>query len=945
MATFRNTNIPFNGFNCDTIVYNKSKHDLFSYTSDPTFSSIAFPGQSGGVWPIALNPSCYLNDAPYKVNCSGVSLRRKNYGGYDTAPYQGLTASSSGCFGTLPSSVNSTQEARLRNIAYWNNSQYNVVLISPRHAISTKHWLPTPGPETASFSFLLSDNTILWKNFVRVRASPGVDLLQGLGSTDLVVWRISDAQDLSNEINSNLLKCYPEYFDFEDAATISYLTSTFNTSDSIRPIGFRIDGNDRVIRGVVSVNNTGTVGEASFEVLPSDAYGNINTLDQYQPIDTPIHAGDSGSPQFVYNVIARKTLYIGSAAGHGISHANSTVKVNAINAELQANGGYSLTKIDVNNLKLMSLSDWSNVNVNHNNGLKNIAEIYGNFVVKNTASSAIPVKQLWAKTGAADTTPTLIWDTTTTPPNTTDIPTEPPADTCGVCVNEPVYYPYMPKIAERWNCNLWNLTGTFNAIKYNAPFNTGEPTPQVVNPYGSDLQNGGYTVYRKLPAAIQLIPPPPGYCMGEFTSYSVKDRVAVILRRPMEQWTFAYTDPTDQQSFSITDYYALKKPTTLEDPFNDICFESCGGDPCIQSGPLPTSAGGSGGVPCNTTIGDVVSGTTGVIKPQNIVFDTGCISTRGAYDSRCISACYGKPSNFINAPHTFDCKFVSGILPHLKTSSVDDPSGLLGIRVPEFSGANYYPENKFAYTYSDFMFILESGCETGENSAWLFRYFLPIYVTLPNYNHPILGSNFNYKGKYIEVTRQNTTGFTTEDPVNTVIDQILNGEIKASTVMISEDVDVRGNPVINWNLIGFPKPTHTHVMMLEILTPTPAACNVCINAGGKDGLAQTRIDIIRFYPLTSINGITETYFSAYVNENIQIGSNFYGANTVDDAFTFYPSSFDSMYNFYTDTYGKNGIVPDSRRIEGITYPRFYNSYKQSPIDSGSAIDCNCNPIL
>jgi hypothetical protein len=955
MGTFRNTLLNFNSGNCDSIFYNKSKHDLFLYASDPTFSSIAFPGQSGGVLPIALNPSCYINDAPYTMNCSGVSLRRKNYGGYDTSVYQGLNgnANFAGCFGTLPSSVNSAQEARLRNIAYWNNSQFNAVLISPRHAISTKHWLATPGPETISFSFLLSDNTIVSKNFVRVRASPGVDLLQGVGSSDIVVWRISDTQDLSNQINNNLLKCYPEYFDCEDATTISYLTSTFNTINmSIRPIGFRIDGNDRVIRGVISVTGTGTVGSASFEVFPYDAFGNINTLDQYQPINVTIHGGDSGSPQFVYDVNSKKTLYIGSAAGHGITHANSTAKVNAINAELQANGGYSLTKINVNNLKLMSLSDWSGVNVNHNNGLKNIAEIYGNFVVKNiNGASTTPVKQLWAKTGAGDSTPTLIWDTPTTPPpsTSTDIPTQPPPDgnTCGICLNEPVYYPYIPSLNERWNCNIWNITGTFSSIKYDAPFNAGDPIPQDVPQYGSQNVSGGYKVYTKLPSSISLIAPPPGYCMGEFTSYSVKDRAAVILRRPLEEWTFIYNDPTGQQSFRINDYYALKKPEFPNDPFDQICFQSCGGDPCVISGPKPSSAGSSSN-PCTAEINDVVTGTTGIIIPQNIIFDTGCISTSGAVYSRCISACYGKPSNFINAPHLFDCKFVSGILPHIKTTTIADPSDLLGIRLPEFSASEFFiPPPKFAYTYSDFMFILESGCETGENSAWLFRYFLPIYVTLPNYNHPTLGSNFSYKGKYIEITRTNipTNALISPDPVNTALQDILFGKIKASTVMISEDVDERGNPIIHWNLIGFPKSTHTHVMMVEILTPTPAVCNVCINSGGVDGLAANRVNIIRFYPITDINGTPETYFNAYVNENIQIANNFYGVNSLEDASTFYPSSSDVLYNFYTDIYSNSGIIPDSRRIEGITYSRFYNSYKQSPIDSGPvATNCNCNPI-
>jgi hypothetical protein len=539
------------------------------------------------------------------------------------------------------------------------------------------------------------------------------------------------------------------------------------------------------------------------------------------------------------------------------------------------------------------------VDINTGGTNTNIPEELGRFkvnILQNGVNVSENVKELWAKTSASASTPELVWKITDTP-ITTNISTQTPVDpTCGVCLNDPVFYPFMPELGTRWNCGLWKNTGKFDNIN---------PTP--VETVDSAFNLAGYEVYVKNTGAPEFTPPPPGYILADYVTFTVKDRMAMYIRKPLELFNGTY--------------YALPTPPLGSDPFDPdvFCSISCGGNACYESGYTPYPFGGG---PTCVSIGDIANGTvTGIIQ-QNMLFDSGCTATAEG----CITSCYGKPTNFQTV---CECRNVGSYLPPIKTDMVkvfDNDFNL--INIPAFaryaSDTSSQEYTKDIITFKDLSFMLESGCESGESSAWQVRIFLPIYVALPS----------SRRNKYIKILLDNDQ-FVQTDPVLNAAFDVAYGKIPAASLLMSKD------PVTlqtNWGVIGYPKEgVHTHVAVLEIVNPINT-CNVCINAGGGD----INPSILRFYPITDALGTFLPNFKEYVESNIQLPSKTtrYGVNTINSAAEQNPNLSNYGY-YYTDTGIKSNVPANT----SLTYDKYLNSYYQPQINSGStAYDCNCNPI-
>lgn len=544
------------------------------------------------------------------------------------------------------------------------------------------------------------------------------------------------------------------------------------------------------------------------------------------------------------------------------------------------------------------------VDINTGGTNTNIPEELGKFkvnILQNGVNVAENVKQLWAKTASGATTPNLVWEIRDTP-IPTDIPTEiPPDPTCGTCNNEAVFYPFATGLGRRWACADWKATAKFDNIN---------PTPvEIVN---AAFNLPGYEVYVRNTGSPEFSPPPPGYILAEFVTFTIKDRMAMFLRKPLELYNGIH--------------YALSTPEPAADPFdpNNLCMSTCGGGGCYDSGVVIYSFGGGPG--CDTTIGNIADGTVPGIIPQNILFDSTCIAT----SSGCLTSCYGKPTSYGSGAYV--CRSVQSLLPPIKTQMIPEFIKNEVVNIPSFIRYGLDPASpdfsRDIIRFNDLSFILQHGCETGEDSAWQARIFLPIYVSLPA----------NRRGKYIKILWE-SPNFAQSDPVLTTVYDVMTGQVPAASLLLAVDPETSQN---NWGIVGYPvQGTHTHVVVLEIQNPNNA-CDVCINSGTPDP-DKIKPTIMRFYPITDALGTFLPNFKEYVLNNIQIPGNkttLYGLNTINQITTQNPN-FNNYGYYYTDTGAKSNVPANT----SLTYDRYLNSYYQPQINSGStAYDCNCNPI-
>jgi len=544
------------------------------------------------------------------------------------------------------------------------------------------------------------------------------------------------------------------------------------------------------------------------------------------------------------------------------------------------------------------------VDINTGGTNTNIPEELGKFkvnILQNGVNVAENVRQLWAKTTEGATSPQIVWEIRDTPVPT-DIPTEPPPDpTCGTCNNELVFYPFAPALGRRWACPDWKATAKFDNI---------DPTP--VENVDSAFGLPGYAVYVRKSGTADFSPPPPGYILAEYVTYTVKDRMAMFLRKPLELYNGTH--------------YALPTPDPSLNPFDPsvFCMASCdGGSACFISGYQPYALGNE---PVCVSIENIADGSVPGIIPQNILFDSTCTAT----SSGCLTSCYGRPSNTLTAS-SYVCRSVQSFLPPIKTPMVQEFINEDFVNIPSFARYGFNsasPDYKRdIITFPDLSFMLEHGCETGENSAWGVRIFLPIYVSLPS----------NRRGKYIKILWDNTQ-YTQSDPVLINAFDVMVGNIPAASLLLAVDDQTSQN---HWGLVGYPiEGIHTHVAVIEMQNPANN-CNACINSGSTDP-DKANPSILRFYPITDGLGTFLPNFREYILSNIQLPSKtqLYGLNTINQITVQNPNLGNYGY-YYTDTGAKSNVPANT----SLTYSKYLNSYYQPQINSGSkAYDCNCNPV-
>lgn len=331
--------------------YNKQKHDLYTWTypawpeSEPIFGSLTNPGQWGGLLPNGYNSQNYINDSEYIPDFSGKTTRPRQYGRTQTGDayaFFGLRT----CIPSDPTTANTQQQALIRNIGNWHSGSPTGVLISPRHVIICGHFVGYPS--TLTFNFLLKNGTNIVITGQRITRANGTELTDG----DMRVFRLSE--NLETYINNNLITCYSDYLDITDTNTFNYLNQNYSTglNQPNNIIGWRIDGGDRVIRGgcTWSLNDNDFVRFDDNPNLLSDS-----DIDDYQVNVGSIFTGDSGSPKFIYDINSKKTILIGLAFGGELNHIETN---NLIYVQQELNSfGYTLNKLNTNNLTLLTLKD------------------------------------------------------------------------------------------------------------------------------------------------------------------------------------------------------------------------------------------------------------------------------------------------------------------------------------------------------------------------------------------------------------------------------------------------------------------------------------------------------------------------------------------------------------------------------------------------------------
>ena len=478
--------------------------------------------------------------------------------------------------------------------------------------------------------------------------------------------------------------------------------------------------------------------------------------------------------------------------------------------------------------------------------------------IKNSTGSLVPIKELFTKIdsvtqGSGSPQTIKIWPF----PPTID-PTQPGTNgggdggegPCGACtVGNEVWYPQLYNSSNeqyRWNCGVWNNTG-----KIDLQFPTLQP-PVSENEY--------YKVYN-LASGYNILPPPPGYILVDYTTYTIPDWIFVYCKRFTTNLTnYYYLNPPSVKFYKFNLYDNFGNP--ISPPSNDCvgpCQNPCFSTPCGESG-----EGGTGICPSNpcTGSGDIVP-ISGFVNNTDSLFNSTCTSTSGG----CINYCYSNPE--ING--FYHCRNVQTILPSVNynlgtgESLFDDFSCNLPKFAVSDSSENYWQQYQNTEAvgpikFSDIGLMNESDCQLGlGGSAWHMRVFLPFYVSLPD---SLLGKYVKFKS---EASYPPISAFFRDYPTNpNDIQKTLRQayEIIDKRIFAAGFVFERFNFAIYWGAIGFPKEqVHTHVLVMEINSPSDDSCDVCIS----DGL---NIRYFAFYPITTSDKLFVNYFSDYMKRSI-----------------------------------------------------------------------------
>lgn len=568
------------------------------------------------------------------------------------------------------------------------------------------------------------------------------------------------------------------------------------------------------------------------------------------------------------------------------------------------------------------------------------------FQVKTGPTTTVPLRELFVKD--SDTGPlTKIWPLAPVVP--TQDPTQPPCTDCGTgpcgdCLQGSiVYYPIYNNLGSppsRWDCGVWNQTGK--------PENIFSPIPNA------SLQSPYYKVY-DLVDGYNILPPPPGYILGEFTTFSVKDHVVIYYKRFTEtknDWGFCGL-PIRQITFAQYKRDLSSVGTHIDDSCIDICVDN----PCFvdddNPGASPTTCTGNG-IDFNTFISQV-----------NPLLNTTCIATNDECTDN--GSCYTSPGlagdyhcrdvQSILPPMLWDQAFITEAFPALIQDDFSAPCvnqfpSPAPPKIPEFAVniERYYgivnnkqdeKNQNGPFKYKDITTLLWGGCDGGTGTAWLMRAFLPFYVSLPD----------NVKGKYV-VFEPDTTGelynasdynpdFPNTYGNNPILKQAydicINRIFASSSVYLKDPADSS----LYWGIFGWPKEgTHTHVLMIEFQSSND--CDACLNNGYS--VANPRI--FRFYPITDSEGNFVDKFNEYLKNGINLPNGSYKGiqdlqQLTDVAYSNCLSDPDfnqvTVGHFYRDTPSDCTVNPNK-----ITYQKFLNAYYQSTFTiTDTDRDCNC----
>jgi len=555
------------------------------------------------------------------------------------------------------------------------------------------------------------------------------------------------------------------------------------------------------------------------------------------------------------------------------------------------------------------------VNIKKSDGsVGNIPEQFGKLKAKLDSTSTADVTKLYAKT--SDGSAQLVWDVTTAIP--TDIPTTGPA---GPCANQPVcpnpiytenllYYPLIPGTVQRWNCQNWSECGNIVGLEINTLIsnNTALLDPDDFTPPTSSYA----TVYNFVGSSP--LPPPPGYVLFDYTSFTIADRVAVFLKKNIESTASTFytltNNPQDnilfKQRNAAFDNSHGKNSSHIYSLAGCVCdsiYTSCTWNVDFSTKPpnaagemplctIPPSGSNSfctcGGSGCDTGCfceGAVIPGVFGGQTCTNLAdiqnnFDTTGIGTNFIVDSTCIATsngcstvCYGIPKPLTPSDQTpsssYTCRYVG------KVPNIVAPSTIVNNTVWASGMTPSYFYN-LGHSFNDFTILNEAGCLGDPNSAWSIKIFLPFYVNLPDAKWPSGSglasgsltdetSALNLKGKYIKITKENINvdDPTAYDayPILKTIQNLLIGNIKACSAIISFPWDITGNQtsseVTLWNLLEYPRQisagvsSHTHQVVVEYSNPLNS-CSFCMNTTNNQQFSNS--SVIGLYPITNDQG-------------------------------------------------------------------------------------------
>jgi hypothetical protein len=536
--------------------------------------------------------------------------------------------------------------------------------------------------------------------------------------------------------------------------------------------------------------------------------------------------------------------------------------------------------------------------------------------VKDTAGQLQNVTSLYVNDGTA--TPKLIWEPTTVSPSTNES-TQPPVGPCDnqpTCPNplESVHYPLIPGTTSRWDCSLWKTCANAVDLQLNTTISSNSALldPTTNTPYAKVYNFAG-------PAPL---PPPPGYVVLDYVSFTVADRVAVYINKNIESTAANFNsltanDPNSQVLFPsrttafnqghgylsqvpyslacdclpssdcTSNSFSLNTPALplcLLDPAGAFTICSCNSTTCGSScdciGTTIASVGG-GQQQCRT-LNELDNQYT------TFIIDTSCIATTEG----CKTVCYGRPAQStagdVSPSGGYACRFV-GKVPNIVTGS--------DILSNDFGSTFSFPSSVYnrALELKDFAIVNDAGCRFPEDcpaatlppcpSAWKVKVFLPFYVNLPDAKYPSgtglssgaltdATSVLNLKGKYIEILND-TIDVDLVDayknyPILKTVQNLLLGHIRSCSTILSFPFDSNtGSTSANttfWSITEWPRqinastPSHTHQVVLEFTNPAADTCGLCING---NGINSSKSAFIRFYPICDNNGVLYPYFADF----------------------------------------------------------------------------------